>query len=197
MELIVISSQEVIVNEATIINGLFQLGLKRFHLRKPDWNEHQLIELLMQIDPVFHSSIALHQHHHIATRFNIKLLHYPEKERLNTQPEQLVHLNQQGYTLSTSVHRLSVLREVGSFSYVFYGPVFNSISKPGYERKLPEDFYLDKTGITFKVIALGGIDDSNLDKVKQMNFDGAAILGTLWQKPHEALQTFSKLKTLI
>ena len=196
MELIVISNQVAVTNEAIIINELFQSGLKRFHLRKPYWNEVQIIDLLMHVDPEFRSYIILHQHHHIAAGFNIKRLHYTEKERLNTQGEQLTHLSQQGYTLSTSVHHLSALYEVGAFSYVFFGPVFNSISKADYKSTLSEDFYLDKTGIGSKVIALGGIDENNLDKVKKKNFDGAAVLGALWQRPHEAVQTFDKLKIL-
>lgn len=197
MELVVISSELSIVNEANIINGLFQSGLTRFHLRKPGWNELQLIDLLMQINPVFRSGIALHQHHPIAASFDMKLLHYTEKERLNAPAGQLAHLNKQGYTLSTSVHQLSALHEIKSFNYAFFGPVFNSISKPGYENKLPNDFHLTKTGITSQIIALGGIDESNLSKVKEMNFDGAAVLGALWEKPQQALQTFAKLKMLI
>jgi thiamine-phosphate pyrophosphorylase len=68
------------------------------------------------------------------------------------------------------------------------------VSKPGYQSKLGADFKLDKTNIKSKVIALGGVKLSNLANVKAMCFDGAAVLGTLWNKPDEALERFKQLK---
>jgi thiamine-phosphate pyrophosphorylase len=99
-----------------------------------------------------------------------------------------------GFTLSTSIHDIPSLPRVEHFNYVFYSPVFNSISKPGYNSKVSEDLILDKAGYETKVIALGGVQVSNLPRIKRMGFDGAAVLGTLWNEPHRAVERFNQLK---
>ena len=207
MQLIVISHPNIVANEAQLINQLFETGLKRFHLRKPDWDEKQLIDLLGQIDDAFYPHIALHQHHHITTDFNIKRLHYTEKHRLDTEPDKLIFQKEEGYVLSTSIHLDKDLRSFKNFvsltqnitdtsplfDYMFFGPVFNSISKPGYQGQLPDDFrLLPNTAI--QVIALGGVEQSNLHQLKTIGFDGVAVLGTIWNDPGRAITSFNKLQ---
>lgn len=194
MELIVISYTDYVVNEAEIINLLFEAGMERFHLRKPDWDYKQMIALLSQIDQTYHRHIAIHQHHEIAEQFNLKRLHYPERDRFRVSLTKLMDQKEQGYELSTSVHDLDFLQSLGVFDYVFFGPVFNSISKPGYKGQLTDSFRLKKSAVNPQVIALGGIGQYNLGKIKEMNFDGAAALGALWNTPEKAVASFKKLK---
>lgn len=194
MQLIVISNPEAIPNEAGIINQLFEAGLSRFHLRKPGYNAQQVAAFLKEIDEQYHHCIALHQHHAVAPYFGIQRLHYPEQQRLSTHEAKLHLQNHEGYILSTSAHDLDVLQTLTSFNYTFLGPVFNSISKPGYEAKFSEKFYLDKQYNNLNIIALGGIELSNLNKVEAMNFDGAAVLGTIWNKPDMAVTNFKCLQ---
>ena len=196
MELIVISDPGVIIDEAIIVNQLFKAGMKRFHLRKPDWSGTKVIDILTKIDKSFHGQIALHQHHYLAEYFEIKGLHYREQDRMLTSPDQLIRKKSQGYALSTSVHDLKILKSMDAFHYVFFGPVFDSLSKSNYKSKLSASFYLDKTGINPKVVALSGIKDSNLNQVREMNFDGAAVLGALWNNPYQAVANFKRLKDI-
>lgn len=194
MQLIVISNPETIPNEAGIINLLFEAGLTRLHLRKPDYSEQQMAALLKQIDEQYYHHIALHQYHEIAQDFGIKRLHYPERDRLNTSIRKLSTQNKQGYLLSTSIHNLAALPSLKWFDNAFLSPVFNSISKPGYMTNLTESFYLDKKGNNLNIIALSGIKISNINKIKAMNFDGAAVLGTIWNEPEMAVSNFKNLK---
>jgi len=194
MQLVVISNPVAIPNEAGIINRLFEAGLSRFHLRKPDYNAQQVAALLRQIDEQYHHSIALHQHHAVAPYFGIQRLHYTEQQRLSTHEGRLDLQNQEGYILSTSVHDVAALQALTWFDSAFLGPVFNSISKPGYNAKWSEDFYLDKQRIGLNMIALGGVESSNLNKIKAMNFDGAAMLGMIWNNPDMAVANFKCLK---
>jgi thiamine-phosphate pyrophosphorylase len=194
MQLVVISNPEAIPNEAGIINRLFEAGLSRFHLRKPGYNAQQVAALLRQIDEQYHHCIALHQHHAVAPYFGIQRLHYTEQQRLSTHEGKLHLQNQDGYILSTSVHDVEALQTLAGFDNTFLGPVFNSISKPGYETRLSENFYLDKQGTALKIIALGGIQLSNLNKIEAMNFDGAAVLGTIWNNPDMAVTNFKCLQ---
>ncbi|WPV02037.1 thiamine phosphate synthase [Mucilaginibacter sp. cycad4] len=194
MELVVISDPGTVANEAQIINRLFDAGLRRFHLRKPDWDIGRCTELLAQVNQSHHHAIASHQHHQLAKTFGMKYLHYTEKGRTKADKLKLSSQAHNDYTLSTSIHQLSDLSSLTVFDYVFYSPVFDSISKPGYHGTLPGGFCLDKNIPGPKVIALGGINESNLHQVNDMNFDGAAVLGAIWNHPQQAVSNFVKIK---
>lgn len=194
MDLIVISAPEYVADEAQVINHLFEAGLTRLHLRKPGWDNEQLTQLLMQIDTAHYPAIALHQHHELAGPFGIKRLHYTGQHRAATSVETLKAQALEGYVLSTSVHSLAHIDAFGLFSYVFFGPVFNSISKPGYNSTLPPGFNIGKNKPAPGIIALGGVHKHNLNTVKQMNFDGAAVLGTIWGNPQQAVANFKSLQ---
>jgi thiamine-phosphate pyrophosphorylase len=196
MELIVISSPTAVADENIIINNLFQAGLKYFHLRKPESDEHTVRELIDRIAPHFYDRISLHQFQEIAPDYGIKRLHYTEHARQRSSTENLATQKANGYTLSTSVHDMALLPSLSDFDYTFYGPVFNSISKPGYNSALPADFKLTKRNSKTRLIALGGIDASNLMKTKAMGFDGAAVLGSIWASPASALINFRKLNEI-
>ncbi|SKB44729.1 thiamine phosphate synthase [Dyadobacter psychrophilus] len=181
MEIIAISHPEFIPHEAHRINALFREGMLRLHLRKPDGNVADLNRLLGEIDPEFYPKIALHTHHELAAQFGINRLHFPENLRKGTPEFMLEKLKNAGFKLSTSVHDISELNALSTaFEYTFFGPVFNSISKKGYQRVIHDDFYLKNEQKNVKVIAIGGIAHSNIEKIKEMNFDGAAMLGAIW-----------------
>ncbi|PTQ96661.1 thiamine-phosphate pyrophosphorylase [Mucilaginibacter yixingensis] len=197
MQLIVITDAEVIDGETAIINELFNAGLSRLHLRKPGGNAQQICALLNQVDAAFYSRIALHQHHELAQVYGIKRLHYTESARQQTTPALLQSLKSHGYTLSTSIHDLALADSLTAFDYAFFGPVFNSLSKPGYTSNLSPAFRLDRHSSKPELIGLGGITHGQLPAVKAMGFEGVAVLGAIWNEPGKALQTFEKLKTTI
>ncbi|MGO4875333.1 thiamine phosphate synthase [Pedobacter psychrotolerans] len=197
MDLMVISAPDVIANEALTINQLFKAGLTRFHLRKPKWNISQCIQLLQDIDQEYYPNIAIHQHHMLRDHFNIKRFHYPEKLRACAAAGNWNDLQQNDHIRSTSVHQLAEIPLMKTFEYVFFSPVFNSLSKPGYQGQLQDDFMLAKANIPPKVIALGGINESNLTTIRKMNFDGAAALGAIWNKPEKAVINFKKLNKIL
>ncbi|NVM65304.1 thiamine-phosphate pyrophosphorylase [Mucilaginibacter sp. SG538B] len=194
MELIVISAPDTVTDEAQIVNRLFGAGLQRFHLRKPGWDLDQCTNLITQIDQAYHHAIVCHQHHRLAKVFEMHYLHYPEKNRIKSDHLDLnIQLNQ-GYRLSTSVHDVSATSSLKHFEYTFLSPVFNSISKQGYQSMLPAGFCLDRNKSGPKIIALGGVDITNLNLLKKMNFDGAAVLGAIWQDPKQAVFNFISIK---
>ncbi|MEJ7559766.1 MAG: thiamine phosphate synthase [Pedobacter sp.] len=193
MELIVISSPVPVVDEAKIINSLFESGLKFFHLRKPGCSHQDIRALLKEIDPKYCPSIALHQCHEIAADYGIDRLHLPENKRREWGSPGFTGYSEQAYLLSTSAHCLEDLYDLNGFDYVFFSPVFNSISKPDYGAVISPDFELD-TKIKTKVMALGGISADNINQIGSMGFDGAAVLGALWNDPSNALKMFNDLK---
>ena len=194
MELIAISSPVAVDDEPILINNLFMAGLKCFHLRKPENNINTVRELIKGVAPRFYDRVALHQFHEMAADFGIKRLHYTESARQQSNMQQLRSQLDDGFILSTSIHDITLLPELDLFEYAFYGPVFNSISKPGYQSKIAIDFKISKLNSKPKVIALGGVELSNLTKIKAMGFDGVAVLGALWSEPNKALERFKQLQ---
>lgn len=197
MELIVISKPSFFEGEARLINQLFEAGMPRFHLRKESVEmktaetfRKTFRDLLTGIDPKYYDRIALHQFHEMACDFNIRSIHYPETERLAGKHHHV--LSNRDLTLSTSIHRIKQLTDLENFKYTFYGPVYNSISKKDYPGTISTDFRLQTESAT-KVIALGGIDLSKVELVRQMNFDGLAILGALWNDPGQAIFNFKMI----
>jgi thiamine-phosphate pyrophosphorylase len=192
MDLIVISNPSAIDNEADIINALFAEGLNLFHLRKPKSTEDEISELLSKIDSKYHSKIALHQHYALAERFQVKRIHFSESLRLQTPEDALIPWKERGFILSTSIHSLNSIASLSSsFSYAFLGPFFESISKPGYGPDGKNMIILEKTSQrNTRIIALGGITPDKIDKVKHANFDGAAVLGFIWNNPDNAVANF-------
>jgi len=182
-------------DEAAIIQQLFAEGLEVFHLRKPDADEKAIRQLLDAIPAEYHDRIAMHGFFHLMQEYNIHRWHFREEHRQATTKEEMIQLKDKGYTLSTSVHDLPTLQRLTSlFSYAFFSPVFDSISKHQYKGIAGADFYLKDEQKPVSVIALGGVEAGNIQAAMAMNFDGAALLGAIWKEPATAVENFKLCK---
>lgn len=195
MKLIVFTSERKIENEGQQLNVLFENGLKCLHLRKPTFNEEGYSQLLTEIDPKHYKKIMIHQFHSLCSEFDLMGIHFQEKARveLGTELKKVVNnAHEQGFKVSTSFHSKGEITDskVG-FDYVFLSPVFDSISKVGYAGRGFDVSNLDK--INNEIIALGGINSSNIEKITELGFDGAAVLGSIWNKG-DHLDNFLELK---
>lgn len=192
MALIVISDPVCFNGESNLINQLFEAGLTVLHLRKPDIDKLSYKKLIAEIDIAYHDRIVLHQFHELSYDFpSIKRLHYPEQLRPVNFEDDLKQIN--GYTFSTSIHHLNDFNKLKGFDYTFYGPVFNSISKPGYTGLSKEKLQLPNPQRKVKIIGLGGITHENIAEVKQMGFDGVALLGSIWNHKESAVINLKSL----
>lgn len=187
----VISNPSFFKAEAQLINELFDLGMQRFHLRKPGSDKKAYELLLSKIDSRYLERIALHQFHELGPEFGIQRLHFKEHQRLLSLQSRFE--GQPSITLSTSIHSINHTTDLHYFKYTFLGPVFQSISKENYPGTIPWDFQLKHFGET-KVIALGGITAAKIQQLQQMNFDGAAVLGAVWKVPEQAMRSFKALQ---
>lgn len=176
--LIVISDSEFKPGEAGVINELFRAGLDLFHIRKYGADEQALLELIGGVDAEYREKLVLNHHHALGKKWGLKRFHYSERDRMDWE-ERKWSGQQSGYSYSTSVHSLEAYNALPvHFSYAFLGPVFDSISKPGYQA-VSFDFS-KKVDLSVKLIGLGGIGAGNVKQVLEMGFDGAALLGTIW-----------------
>ncbi len=191
---IVISSPTPITKEASLINLLFDEGLAIFHLRKPESSSQELVLLLQEINPIFYPKIVLHSHHYLAKSFGINRLHFNEVSRKQLIEDALETYKAEGVILSTSIHSTDDYNQLpDKFDYTFLSPVFDSISKPNYQaQKFNLNDIHKKTNT--KLIALGGIDETNCMKAFEMGFDGIALLGAIWNS-EDKITVFKKIQS--
>ncbi|MDR7128975.1 thiamine-phosphate pyrophosphorylase [Algoriphagus sp. 4150] len=190
--LIVVSSAEMLENEPAAINQLFAAGLKLFHLRKPDAGEEEIRNLLTAISEEYLPRVVLHQHHLLAGEFGIHRIHFKEAERRKLTASDYSIMEDSGLVYSTSVHSPEAYQSLNQvFRYAFFGPVFESISKPGYtpEKEMKAEFGKYRST---KVIGIGGITEANAASVLENGFDGVAVCGTIWQSGNK-VEAFEKI----
>ena len=206
--LVVITSPGMVPGEADYLEGLLEAGLEKLHIRKPmhrqvDSGDVQTpgddrITLLERLAPRWHARLVLHggkEVMELAERYKVPQVHghwykpWLEDERLP---------GERGISLSASLHSWEEVMEVppGALEYVFLSPLFDSISKPGY--LAGEGLIRRPAGVApCGLIGLGGIDADTSGEVIRHGWDGAALLGYIWQHPEKAVERFMKLKEII
>lgn len=189
MLLILLSLPDTFEKECAMVSELFEQGMTHFHLRKPSWTEVQMAAWLDEIPAKYLSNIVIHSNYSLIKKYPLKGIHLTEQRR------ESYDWNQKYPVISTSFHTIEVLkREAKSYEYCFLSPIFNSISKPDYQagwelvvlEKMLQDHKLP-------IVALGGIDDSNIQEVKRLGFYGAGVLGAVWLA-NDPVQSYLKLK---
>lgn len=183
MKLAVISNPAALNNEHEIVSSLFDLGLTYFHLRKPSFSPIELENYIRLIPQKHHDKIIVHSHFQLAAKYDLKGIHV--SPLLYTEE----NVNKKYKHISTSFHSVDEIKNCKvKYDYAFLSPIFNSISKPGYQAAFESDelkSFLKKNRSA--IFALGGIDVDSISEVKEMGFDGAAVLGSIWlnEKPVE------------
>jgi thiamine-phosphate pyrophosphorylase len=175
-------------------------GLQYFHLRKPGFTAEDTLQYIEKINREFRKNIVLHQHHTLALDLGLKGIHYNRHHPFNLNDAERYKSIQQ----STSCHSLQeVIAASPLLSYVFLSPIFDSISKIGYNSGFDfEDLsaFLKKRTIEQpQVIALGGINENTIPIAKQLGFNGVALMGTIWNddQSESALLKFNLNRTII
>ncbi len=203
MDLIIITPEINLLNEIDLIHTFFANGLSKLHLRKPFFTLTDYRNFLSQIDINFHSKISIHGSFEILKEFSSLGVHLTIQAREEGRFTEIINLSEPS-TLSTSFHSWKEIEaNQYPFDYVFISPVFNSISKKGYYAAidLSETRYVkQKISLENKktpsIIALGGVDATNIGLLKQNDFDGAAVLGAIWESENP-IASFMKIKETI
>lgn len=192
MKLIVISPSYDVENEISQVETMFRKGLEVYHIRKPNYTTKDYENYLERINPKFYDRIVLHSRHNLVKKYRLKGVHVSKNHRktfLKTFFRILgIKLSTKGkLSISTGISHLSVFEKVKftGYNYILLTPVFPSISKKGRKgafsmEKLRRAL---KKNRPFDVIASGGIDIQRLEKVRKLGFDGAAIMGGIWEQP--------------
>jgi len=195
MNLILITPDHFLEQECALVNACFAYGLQRLHLRKKKFSEQDYRNYIGSIDTAFHQRIVLTEYFGLLTEFDLGGVHL--NSHIRDQPatwEELAAL--QPRHTSASFHSWDEINAAANnFDYVLISPVFDSISKKGY-----------KAGIDLKgaailkqvntncpgIVGLGGVQANNIRLLQAAHFDGAALLGAVW----EAADPFAAFREL-
>lgn len=176
MKQIIITSPDAISGEDTHIARLIDRGAFAIHLRKPGWNAGQYASLLKKIPAEYHGHIVIHDHFELCNDFCLKGIHLNSR---NPYPPDCAY----GH-ISCSCHSLEeVMIRKPQTDYVFLSPIFDSISKAGYNSAFTACQLYDAACrgiIDEKVIALGGVTEDKTEQLAQWHFGGYAMMGAVW-----------------
>ncbi|MBV7528577.1 thiamine phosphate synthase [Chitinophaga sp. sic0106] len=187
----VITAPEAVPGEALLIQELAAAGASRILLRKPNWDATQYCQLLDKIDPKIYPQLLVRDNCWIYNTYQLAGVHWSGNARAALSPQQLHNWVRNHPASSTGVHSQSELEEAGIlFDYLLLSPVYNSISKPDYQATFTGP--APESGAP--ILALGGIDVHNIGELPARNFSGAAVLGSIWQQPQQAVPKFLLLQ---
>lgn len=180
MKCFIISSPKQVSNEIEIINNLLENHPVTFHLRKPEFSLTQMSDFLNKIHDSLHPKITIHSHHQLINDYNLKGIHFTQRNKTNISN----FLDYSG-SKSISTHSLAEIEGYDHyFDYYFLSPIFQSVSKPGYGGNCFDFNNLStfiKKNKSKRLVALGGVTPKNAHITRELGFYGIAILGTFWQ----------------
>jgi len=188
MRVVVVSPADGSADGPSTIEALFLAGLERYHLRKPAWDKQQTSAWLEAMPARWRSRVVLHRHHDVARAYRASVHLRDDGSAALDAPPRVP----KGCLVSRSCHDLaSVRRSLGRYDAVFFGPVFPSLSKPGYGPNPNETFgglrrllmTRTKAEQQTEVVAIGGVTSGHLVQCHQLGFDAVAVLGAVWQAP--------------
>lgn len=215
MKIVVISPESEEPREHAVLAELFAAGLTDYHLRKPGWPREAIAAWLRALPCESLRRIILHSHHDLAAEFPaIGGLHHRDPANSichlisdKMSPGEVIDNKSKvricnsisdkysGMVESRAVHGLGLLRAgLDEPVRLLVSPVFPSFSKPGHGPAFELTELRDILALPRRaeVIALGGIDASRLPVCRDLGFDGAAVLGAIWQSA-DPLRAFGEL----
>jgi len=198
LKLIVLSGSKDDAEEPLQVVRFLEHGLDVFHLRKPEFSSRKMEEYIQQIPARFRKNIVIHSHYHLAKKYNLLGIHLGKTKRKSWYFKHirlpLIKWFNPSLQISTSFHHLaSLYEETFPYDYVFLSPIFDSISKSGYQ----SGFSHQNLGAAinrsqYRVMALGGIDLSKLI-VKKNYFAGIVLSGVIWQNKNKQ-ETYNTIR---
>jgi len=207
MDLLVITPEQNVPAEARIVNDLFARGLQRLHVRKHGYTTAQYREYIMSIDSRYYSRIVVHSSFELLHELGLGGIHLNSHSRTDDNVWKSISDIPQS-TISTSFHSWQEIEENDfPYNYVFISPIFDSISKAGYSGSIDlsgavsiKEYRKMQGRYCPKIIGLGGVRGGQLNDLRSIGFDGAAMLGAIWLSEDpvssftEAMYVINKMK---
>lgn len=213
--LVVIAPEHEDPREIAVLGDLFASGLKRYHLRRPHASSAELDAWLTALPDAWRPRIVLHQHHHLVERHGLGGVHWRDTDRSDPEgrgvPAEPRGAGDGGTSparpsfTSRSCHDLTRLRKAfGTCDAVFFGPLFSSLSKPGYGPRHEQPNGAASALLAARtaserrtaVFALGGITAATAPRALALGFDGVGVLGAVWHSA-DPVRAFCELQSIV
>ena len=177
--LIVITSRKLSKLDLNLlIEEILKAGCKNVILREKDLTEReyeQLVNSFLALFKIYKANLIIHKFLQIAAKYSLPI-HLTSKQNVKEARKKLG----ENIIIGKSCHSFNeaIKAEEEGANYITLGPVFESISKEGYGRKISLE-ELNKVCKTLKirVYALGGITPKNLHLCFKSGCYGIAVLG--------------------
>ncbi len=199
---------ETLPHETLLLNNLMEGDWDFLHIRKPDYSRDEMINFL-ELIPNHLDKVILHSHFDLLQEFDVAGININRKalaqisyeDELTSACDQrfLLVRNRQLWVngerpnlVTYGAHSFKEIQEVPfKTDYVFLSPIFDSISKTGYESAFNDAEVLTAFLAQTKerVIALGGVDANRIPICKALGFKGYAMLGDIWKKYFSHVET--------
>lgn len=179
----VYTSENEVDNEINYLRELIFAGADYLHLRKPGRNFDYYAEVIEGIPEAFRKKIVLHSFPELAERYGVGLRLKAGDSLPGVRPA----------TISRSCHSLNEIEKFSESDFVTLSPIFDSISKKGYQSAF-EPETLDLRRFKTPVIALGGVTLDKISYLKENGFSGAGFLGTVWESEANYLKFLKFLR---
>lgn len=167
---VVITPETLSLEEIDPIRTMLDIGCWRIHIRKPNADKELLRRYLDRLcQRVDVTKLSMHYYHDIALEYGFGGLHGVTEAK--------------GVVKSISCHTLEEVENAEGVDYLFISPLFDSISKQGYKAAIDIEKAgaLIRGGLQTEVVALGGIEKSNLTVLDRAGFRNIALLGAVWR----------------
>lgn len=165
--------------EVSCLEALLEAGVQKLHIRKPGIEVRELLERLA---PRWAARLVWHGDPEVALRYGIPQVHGAAGH---------------GLMRSVSVHSWEEFKALPQgLAYAFISPVFDSISKPGYGANA-ELLRRPMEGLPCRAVGLGGVNAETIRALVRHGWEGAAVLGWIWEQPGEEVARLEQLKKII
>ncbi|MEM9052785.1 MAG: thiamine phosphate synthase [Bacteroidota bacterium] len=197
MKIVVVSSPKEQPNEIVEVIKMFELGLEHFHIRKPKMGRRQLTEYIKQFPERYREQLVIHSYHGLCFSLKLGGIHLSRKHRKRGKLYQFKLFLRRTFgrelVVTRTFHKLTDLtNDRRKYSYTFLSPVFDSITHStlsgGFSKRA---LLIMIPQAKQPVFAMGGVSSNRLAAVADLGFEGAVLLGSIWnakEKPHEVFQ---------
>lgn len=203
MKTIIYTPEVEVQNEIEIITQLLDAGADFLYIRKPELDDFSLVDFVEKI-PEQYWKQCICTSMIITKEFNLGGYHFTRdiiQKNTNYNDKVLEWLHGNNKISSVSAHSINDIKNYSErFKHVIVSPLFPSISKENHSYDWDfNDLQLTINDARLKsqLFAVGGVDTSKIETVKNLNFNGVGLLGAIWQDSGNEINNFNKMLHLI
>lgn len=198
MKIISITNPYSLKHEVNIINELFEQGLYKLHLRKPDFEKQEMINFIESINPQYHKRLVLHQYYSLTKVFDIDSIHVPYEDLKSRISSFIINTfalshDKEIHKSTTFSHYKSLYGNAGGAEDVILGPIYTKAADDIFNPCMTlENLSLALKKTDKVVYALGGVSSSNALEMQNLGFSGIVLQSAIW-KTMDPVSEFLKI----